>query len=43
MDDDVAIRAALQRHWDASDANDFAAEHDIYHADAVLDLSLIHI
>jgi hypothetical protein len=37
MDDDVAIRAALQRHWDASDANDFAAEHDIYHADAVLD------
>jgi hypothetical protein len=32
-----AIRAALQRHWDASDANDFEAEHDIYHDDAVLD------
>jgi SnoaL-like domain len=34
-DDDV--RAALQRHWDASDANDFAAEHQIYRADAVLE------
>ena len=34
-DDDV--RAALQRHWAASDANDFAAEHDIYRADAILD------
>jgi hypothetical protein len=34
-DDDV--RAALQRHWAASDANDFAAEHEIYQADAVLD------
>jgi hypothetical protein len=34
---DQSIRAALQRHWDASDANDFAAEHDIYHEDAVLD------
>src|SRR6202012_3573339 len=34
-DDDV--RAALQRHWDASDANDFATEHQIYRADAVLD------
>jgi hypothetical protein len=31
------VRAALQRHWDASDANDFAAEHDIYRADAVLE------
>ena len=31
------IKAALQRHWDASDANDFEAEHDIYHDDAVLD------
>ncbi len=34
-DDDV--RAALRRHWEASDANDFAAEHQIYRADAVLD------
>ena len=34
-DDDV--RAALQRHWAASDVNDFAAEHQIYRADAVLD------
>ena len=35
--DDQAVRAALQRHWDASDANDFEAEHDIYREDAVLD------
>ena len=35
--DDPAVRAALQRHWEASDANDFEAEHDIYHEDAVLD------
>jgi ketosteroid isomerase-like protein len=34
-DDDV--RAALQRHWAASDANDFAAEHEIYRADGVLE------
>ncbi|BBZ45532.1 nuclear transport factor 2 family protein [Mycobacterium parmense] len=34
-DDDV--RAALQRHWAASDANDFDAEHEIYRADAVLE------
>jgi hypothetical protein len=34
-DDDV--RAALQCHWAASDANDFATEHQIYRADAVLD------
>ena len=34
-DDDV--REALQRHWLASDANDFAAEHQIYRADAVLE------
>ena len=31
------IKSALQRHWNASDANDFEAEHDIYHDDAVLD------
>ena len=35
--DDRAVRAALQRHWDASDANDFKVEHEIYHEDAVLD------
>jgi hypothetical protein len=34
-DDDV--RAALQRHWAASDADDFAAEHQIYEDDAVLE------
>ena len=34
--DDQTLRAALQRHWDASDANDFETEHDIYHEDAVL-------
>ncbi len=31
------IRAALDRHWAASDANDFEAEHDIYRDDAVLE------
>ena len=35
--DDRAKRAALQRHWDASDAGDFEAEHDIYREDAVLE------
>jgi hypothetical protein len=35
--DDRARLAALQRHWEASDANDFEAEHDIYRDDAVLD------
>ncbi|MEP6836783.1 MAG: nuclear transport factor 2 family protein [Bradyrhizobium sp.] len=34
--DDRTARLALQRHWDASDAGDFEAEHDIYHEDAVL-------
>ena len=34
---DREIRAALERHWSASDANDFDAEHDIYCDDAVLD------
>ena len=34
-DDDV--RVALQRHWAASDANDFAMEHQIYRGDAVLE------
>jgi hypothetical protein len=35
--DDRTVRAALQRHWDASDASDFRAEHEIYREDAVLD------
>src|ERR1700741_1812097 len=35
--EDYDIRAALDRHWAASDANDFAAEHDIYRDDAVLE------
>src|ERR1700750_2692200 len=35
--DDAEIRATLDRHWAASDANDFEAEHDIYREDAVLD------
>jgi hypothetical protein len=34
---DQEIRAALKRHWAASDANDFEAEHQIYREDAVLD------
>jgi hypothetical protein len=35
--EDSEIRAALERHWAASDANDFDAEHEIYGADAVLE------
>jgi hypothetical protein len=35
--DDRTVRVALQRHWEASDANDFNVEHEIYHEDAVLD------
>jgi ketosteroid isomerase-like protein len=34
---DDEVRAALQRHWAASDANDFAAEHQIYEDHAVLE------
>ena len=34
---DQEIRAALDRHWAASDANDFETEHRIYHEDAVLE------
>jgi SnoaL-like protein len=34
-DDDV--RDALQRHWAASDANDFDTEHQIYRDDALLE------
>jgi hypothetical protein len=34
---DEDVRAALKRHWAASDANDFLAEHAIYADHAVLD------
>jgi len=34
---DEDVRAALQRHWAASDAQDFDAEHAIYARDAVLE------
>ncbi|HKV26600.1 MAG TPA: nuclear transport factor 2 family protein [Candidatus Acidoferrum sp.] len=34
---DERIRAALDQHWAASDANDFEAEHHIYHDDALLE------
>jgi len=36
MDDDE-IRKALDRHWAASDANDFDVEHDLYQDDALLE------
>src|SRR4051795_2505567 len=35
--DENKIRKALDDHWAASDADDFAAEHDIYREDAVLE------
>jgi ketosteroid isomerase-like protein len=35
--DDREIRASLDQHWAASDANDFETEHRIYHEDAVLE------
>ena len=35
--DEKAIRQALDRHWAASDENDFDAEHEIYRDDAVLE------
>ena len=34
---DHDLRTALQRHWAASDSGDFAAEHEIYEDDAVLE------
>jgi hypothetical protein len=34
-DDDV--RAALEKHWAASDVNDFSTEHEIYSEDAILE------
>jgi hypothetical protein len=35
--DENEIREALDRHWAASDANDFDVEHDIYREDALLE------
>lgn len=35
--DENGIREALDRHWAASDRNDFSAEHDIYQENAVLE------
>jgi len=35
--EDAEIRTALERHWAASDVNDFEAEHSIYQDDAVLE------
>ena len=35
--DDQTVRLALERHWSASDANDFEIEHEIYHDNAVLE------
>ncbi len=34
---DDELRAVIGRHWEASDADDFATEHQIYRADAVLE------
>jgi hypothetical protein len=31
------VRDALQRHWEASDVNDFVTEHQIYSDDALLE------
>jgi len=31
------VQALLQAHWSASDANDFAAKHAIYHHGAMLE------
>ncbi|WP_395680633.1 nuclear transport factor 2 family protein [Inquilinus sp.] len=35
--DETGIREALDRHWAASDTNDFEAEHAIQREDAVLE------
>ena len=37
MNEERTIRAALDRHWEASDTNNFEAEHEIYLDDAVLE------
>ncbi len=34
---ETTIREALDRHWAASDANDFDVEHEMYREDAVLE------
>jgi hypothetical protein len=35
--EDQEIREILDRHWAASDSNDFEVEHQIYREDAVLE------
>ena len=35
--DENGIREVLNRHWAASDANEFEVEHDIYRDDAILE------
>ncbi len=35
--DENEIRMALNRHWAASDANDFDVEHEIYREEALLE------
>src|ERR1700678_1989039 len=35
--EESVIRAALDAHWAASDANDFDVEHEIYREDATLE------
>ena len=35
--DEHQIREALNRHWAASDTNNFDVEHDIYREDAILE------
>ena len=35
--DDKTVRAALLRHWNASDSGDFKIEHEIYGDNAILD------
>ena len=37
MDDDSGAKAAIERHWQASEDGDIVAEHDIYAPGAVLD------
>ncbi|MFF5208637.1 nuclear transport factor 2 family protein [Streptosporangium sp. NPDC000396] len=34
---DIDIRAAVERHWDASAAGNLAAEHSIYHDDVLVE------
>ena len=34
---DADVRAALQRHWSASDENHFDAEHELYEDEAILE------